>query len=219
MSKSNAFMRKMAAEGFIFKGSDKLSKEQKKEVAKIAKKADQRQGETKHVDVESNPSLSYTWTAHHLTSVSQGDGDNAERVGDELTQRSIQMYGTIVGADTTNVVRLVLIRYLQSGTPSATDVFTNDTSIYAPLSLYTHDKRKRFHEIWDSGPIPVAVGNQGIPNRVIKMSRSLKNFKMKYQGATTTPERGGLFLFMCSDSSAVSHPAYAYKARVNYKDN
>lgn len=195
-----------------------LTQPEKQEVAKIAKRVDMRGAETKYADISANPSLSWNWNSQTFT-IAQGDSDSAERIGDELTQRSVRGTMSFVCADTTNVCRAVLIRWLATTAPTAADIFSNDGSVYAPHSMYRHDKRSLFHVIYDTGIVVLAnaAGGKLVAGR--SFEAGLKNYKQRFDAGSSTAVKGKLYLWYCSDSSVTTHPSMVTRIRMNYVDS
>lgn len=186
------------------------------EIAKIAKNVVMNMSEKKYHDYTNLLTLSTTWGNANLTLVPQSD-DDTTRNGDELIQSSLRINYNMIGADGTNMCRFVIIRWLADGNPTAAQLFSNDASGYAPLSMYNHDNRKLFHVFYDSGVISQVLSNDSV-QKTGTVSLGLKKYRQRFLGGATTNVKGAVYIWYCSDSSAASHPAMTIRSRLSYRD-
>lgn len=192
-------------------------KRQRRQITKIAKNVFVNMAEKKYFDYTNTHSLSSTWGLTAICTPSQVAGDSG-RDGDEILQKSLMLHASFVGQDSTNVIRLVVIRWLADGNPTAANIFSDDTTVYSPLSMYRHDDRKLFNVIYDSGLIGLANAAGGKLHATRSTSKSLSLYHQQFSGGTTNNVKGGLYMFYVSDSIAVGHPTLVVRTRVHYLD-
>lgn len=202
----------------VIKESEEYDRKMNRRIAKISKKVMLTNSEGKYIDKTANPSMTSTWASAVLCDPVQGDADAGERIGDSLIQRRLEFNASINAADATQVVRVMIVRWLSSQTFVASYCVSDNSTVYAPLAVYSHDQRRNFHVLYDSGPRVLAVGTNGKPNLKLTAKLNLKNYKQQFSGATTTNIKGQMYILYCSDSTAAADPAIIYRIRTHYKD-
>lgn len=200
-----------------FKRRWKKAKKATTTVAKIARNVVMNMSEKHYFDYTNTHSLTTTWALTAISNVQQIGGDTG-RDGDEIIQKSLMMKFGLSGADATNNCRIVVIRFLADGNPTAAQIFSNDATVYSPLSMYNHDNRKLFNVVYDSGVVAVANAAGGRLHVARDVSVNLKQTKQRFDGGTTNNVKGALYLFYASDSSAASHPTLVIRTRMNFID-
>lgn len=200
-----------------YKRRKAMTKNQRGVVAKIAKRVVTSMAETHYIDTSSTGvDATYTWQLTALVNPAVGDTD-ITRNGDEILQHRLSINFNIIGSDATNLCRVAIIRWLGDQAPSATDIFSTDSNVLAPLSEYTNDTRAMFHVIYDSGALSLVLnGSSAQLSRQKKIS--LKGYKQRFAGASTTSDKGQLYLLYASDSSVGGHPSLKYYFRHFFKD-
>lgn len=186
-------------------------KKPSKTVRKYVQSAIDRQIETKYVTYNPN-AVSISTRAlgvivdRALNATGRGNGPK-ERNGDITKTIGVKGKFFIQGADTTNVIRIILYRPRKVG-----DLMTNAT-----VELHTHIEYQRFIVYRD-----FYVNTSQTSDDVAKFAID-KSFKMgllnNYDGASATDIKSGdLYLYMVSDSALASHPLLYGHLVATYKD-
>ena len=192
---------------------------QTKTVNKIVDKRMNTKSEHKELNVQGTGSSSYAWTLSPVIStfIPQGNGDS-QRIGDKIRIKQVDFKASYTYADSSNTCRVVLIRWLANNTPSASQIFTDDSSVYAPLSHYTTEyKGALFQVIWDSHRNLSSVG-PGVASVFKSKKLGGTGKQVHFNSGSTTVASGELYLCHATDSSAASHPTLTYNLRMIYSD-
>lgn len=215
--------------GWMKKGNKKITKKSgvitKSNFKAVLKKAlgDNSVAELKRFRVDSGNTVSSTASLVAIISgMTQGITDLNSRVGDKITLRSLRMRGNLVIGDTTNIMRLVLFLWNEDSSvcaPSAASILDDTTS--ASTQLYCdfnkdgdNVKNKKFHVLYDKRFTLSASRN------IINVDVH-KEFKTGYQCGFIAGAGTGIgmpYLLICSDSVAITHPAYYLNFALTYSD-
>lgn len=202
-----------------------LSDSQKSEIRKVITrvvKADLEKGE---LDTNQNASsVDFSGSLWDLTVIAQGSG-NGQRVNDELTLESIECKMNAGGADTTNLMRVILVQYFPQNAPTVGTIFQNSGSGAGPISQFRKDTFLDYRVLWDNYYNPSSGKNKiGL---VLSTSSAQREWaftirggfrpKLLYNTAATTGNNH-VYLMAISDSGAVPNPTLSFNARVTYLD-
>jgi len=156
--------------------------------------------------------ISSTASISVLTNMTTG-ATNGLRIGNKILAVKIYVKGVIVLADTTNVFRLIVFKWLMnnnSDTPSASEIFTtaNDPSANnVPLKPSRFKKLSDQHIILDAAHV------------VQKVDTTIKlNDEITYDPGTNSGINQ-LFAILISDSSAAPHVGVDINFLVEYIDS
>lgn len=176
--------------------------------------------ETKHYYTLGATSPDYSGSLVTVSNgITQGDG-TGERLGDRITPVYLHIKGTVTLADTTNWVRIVLIRWRQDygDLTDVNQILEGTGAATAPYSLFVKEpeNRARFDVLADRlfnlhSYEPQKSFDIRVP------ARKLRSKPVQYV-ATTSGGNNQLVMVMISDSGAVSHPAVSYYLMLKYKD-
>lgn len=190
-----------------------LSKNQQSLVRKIANQVVRGRSERKHYQTTANSTQNNSATITSISNIPQGDTDET-RDGDQLRISSVELNYELIGADATNLFRVMLFQWFDDSTPTVTDVLTS--AIDAILQTYRRDTRRMFRVLYDhTHPLSLNSSNEVL----VRFKRFTRGFRRKIQyqaGGTTGINK--LYILLVSDSGVASDPAYIYKTRVNYTD-
>lgn len=164
----------------------------------------------------------YNATIVDLTNISQGDTDTT-RDGDQVLPTRLELRGQLHGADATNTFRIIIFRW-KSNSQSTLDPTYPDIlqSVYAatslaPLAPYYHDGRTLFDVLYDQKfDLAGDVGNSNYV-RGFQANVHLKNHPIQFTDTNAGVNK--LYMLYVSDSSAPTHPAIEYIARVFFTDS
>lgn len=174
-------------------------------------------------DVSSYDAISNTPTLTHLTAIPQGDDNvnlSTKRQGNEIMIRSLQVRGDVSVADSTNLVRIIIFRWLGKSTPLASsilDVTTATTDYYK--AHYVLDSSSSFLEnyrILYDRTIALAVDSKD--SATVKFIKKWKQgLKVEYYNiAGSNFSTGTIWMLAVSDSAAVTHPYLDFNTRVKF---
>lgn len=163
-------------------------------------------------------SQSSTVTVTKITMPSQGDAFN-NREGDEITFSSIKGRWQTIGADSTQVCRYIVLKWLPDDAveaPIAATVLQSPVSV-PWISQFVGNKsaRAKFRVLYDSiANLSLNGDNQVIRNINIG---GKKLGKVKFNAAATTG-KGCIYVVTVSDSSAITHPTIGYEFLYRWTD-
>jgi hypothetical protein len=171
--------------------------------------------EVKSFDTGFGTSVDNTGSLQKVSTVPQGDTDSS-RDGDALVLKSIEMHSAFVIADTTNVLRHIIVRWNQDDSSSAPAAITDVLQTASAFSPYNRDnKRARKFDVLHDEFYGGALAGPGIIVRTIKIKTKSQ---IAFQ-ATATTGTGHIYSFQISDSSAITHPTLNYVCRINFTDS
>jgi len=138
---------------------------------------------------------------------------NYQRIGNSVSLKKLIVRCNFTVADSSNILRMVLLRWHPSSTSDVPQVAELLNSTSNPLAMYIIQKPSRFKVIYDQ-IITVDTYN---PIKSLDFELDL-NGKVSFDtGVTTGSEH--LYLFLQSDSGAASHPLFNYYGSVLYYDD
>lgn len=155
-----------------------------------------------------------------LSGNTQGLGDLNARIGDSLNICKIDFAYTVLLADTTNYVRIILFLYRDNNStaPVEADVFDDSSSgttrLYGPLNE-DNIKSGRIKLLMDKRVTLYASKNL-VGGYIRKTLRNLP--KTVFSGGSTTVGRNMPYFAIISDSSAVTHPSIELYHTTHYVD-
>lgn len=150
--------------------------------------------------------------------IAQGDTDTT-RDGDEIYYKSIRFRGSVLVSDTTNLVRFILFRWKPNSTPSWAALLEGGgpaaSDVYRP---FRKDYESNYHVVYDKlFTLNTTDSNYRSFGASIS-GKKLGKKKCKYvAGGTTGIDH--LWVFIISDSDAVSHPSINYNIISYYTDS
>lgn len=175
--------------------------------------------ELKFLDTNANASsVDFSGILSLLSDPLQGDG-SSERVGDRLTLVKLELRLNLEAADSTNLMRFMLVQYFPSASPSVTTFLQNTGSGASPISQYSVATISDYKVLLDSGPINLVLG-QANTQRSFKYL-NVTNFSKKVVvfASNTTAASNHLYLLVISDSGAIPNPSISYNIRLWYTDD
>lgn len=192
-----------------------------KRLKAIIKKTMMKTAETKFWDfnVDLNPDVNGIIVP--LTDVPQGDTD-VSRDGDQLRILKYSHRLSVIPADTSNLVRVIIFRWNVMSSykaPLTTDLLAIGGAPVAtiPTANYVFDnQRQRQFTILSDRLYPVALNGPAILARYQK--KSMKGLPINFE-ASTVNAKGKLYLLAISDSSATAHPRIVGNTRIIFNDS
>lgn len=162
-----------------------------------------------------NTSVDYSGTSFFsLSGISQGDTD-ITRTGDQVIPRFLQIRGSVVAGDGTNLVRVMVVQYKYNANDDPADIdqllsATYKATVGYPLAPYNHDYRGKAFAVLADKLFTVDTYNP-IRQFNIKLKRIAK---IAYPAGGTTALKNSLYLVACSDSAAATHPTVLATCRL-----
>lgn len=214
------------------KTQSKLNERQKRQVKRlIGSKV-----ETKHLNVHTYSGVTSTGYIGDVTYCEQGLGD-AQRVGTEITLKSINLNYMLKCGDETNEVRVMLVQWgedTKNGIlPTFADVLNEDAPSYL-IANHSFNDAKTFKVLYDrihslvgdgavtgGGQVISPYGPSSIIHGRVRLFGKKLTKKVHYQeGPSTVEGLNKIYLMIISDSPAISlvHPYMEYDCLVNYTD-
>lgn len=174
------------------------------QVRRIVKGQINRAHETKVLGLgASSIAVSTTPGFLELSAMAQGI-TKATRIGDAIRLRSLNLRLVIQGADSTNLIRIMLVRG-----------FRALTAADGPTAIAANFDRDDGLVLFDRLYGTEAVAG---PNAFKENLHLFPKGDIRYDGAGTGSVRGGLYLFHVSDSVATAHPVLVMVGEMYYKD-
>ncbi len=152
-----------------------------------------------------------------LTATTNGTTD-LTRIGDRINLFSIEFRWTVLVADSSNVVRVVLLQWLSDDgidAPSLAKVLANAaTPVNSP---FNHDNKAKFIVLYDHRVLlSTYEPNRGDTVELLLPASRVQPEVMYQAGASTG--QNNLYALMVSDSGPSPHPVLEGVARVNWYD-
>lgn len=183
---------------------------------------DERSVELKYTDTAISPSALSTSVDIYLLNGLAGGTSGTQRIGNLFTNYALRLdinfqVNTAIAADVSNICHFWVVwdTNPQGATPVSTDFLDANFNLWESFPKF--ENRRRFKVLCDK---TVTLYQDGPGNvslkKYIRLNR--KTYNLNSGNTITGIQKGALFLFVTSDSSAVPHPTYQYSARLTYKD-
>ena len=201
-------------------GKNGLSKEQRKEVKQLQNKELEPKD---HVFIQSpfQEVSQYGWVTSgsaviDLTRVPLGT-NVYERIGISIQPYYFQLRAQVGYADTTNLLRLMLVQYYDDSVvlPSLADTYQS-IGVNCVISPFERDMGKKLRVIRDR---VITLNNTGEKRQqYVDWSFKLRVRDINFTDGLVTGFNH-LMLMAVSDSTASTHPTITFMSRVSYKDS
>lgn len=176
--------------------------------------------ETKYYYLNSGTTYDFSGSLFAITNgFTQGSTGVGTREGDRITPLHLHMKGFASLADTTNWVRIVILRWKQdyADLTAVNQILETVGSTYAPLSMYVKEpeNRARFEVLADR----LFNLHSSEPQKAFDIRIPAKKLKKPVQYvAGTSGGNGQLVGVIISDSGAAAHPGVSFELMLRYKD-
>lgn len=127
--------------------------------------------------------------------IARGTGPS-DRIGSEIHVKGILGRLNFRSAFTYNCIRMLVIRWNSSGTPTASNILQFTTSIYAPLSPLVRDASHKFQVLHDLNP--VIIGSE-CDTQHYAYKFYIKNVGNAVWDDANGPQKGQIFIVFISD--------------------
>lgn len=196
------------------KSKKALAPQQERAVKSLIRKENNKEAQYHHYRAVLNSSVSTTPLIHTgMTEIpAGGTGTDLERLGDELKLQSLDIRGYVQYADSTNIIRLLILQWFGDQDPTATEIFDDTTSGSTQIFGPVRKDSRGIMKVLRDDTFYVAGANVGYNFKFFKYYIN-KGFKrnIHYYGASSTNAYNKIFLVAVSDSGGAGHPPiYAY---------
>lgn len=175
-------------------------------------------GSTADVGVDySGTSAVWSMTADPVagTAMTQGISDY-QYLGSKINPTHLTVRGLWTHVATeNNMVRVILVQVIVSGTPTLANLLESVGNIRAPLSPYDRTYNDTYRVLADrmyttNDQRPIVPFKIKVPGKKLRF--------IHFADGSGTVERGAIYLCAISDSAVASHPSIQFVHRMFYKD-
>lgn len=156
--------------------------------------------------------LAYTGATYQLSAVPQGITDY-NRTGDVFIVKKVVLRIQTITGDATNMVRVIVFIWFPNTTPAVGDVLTTTSTAEAPLTQNVHDNLSKMKILYDS---IIAVATSKLND--VRILNLRCNAKIQANNASTTLGTNHVWIAICSDSSAATHPSLGFACQITFED-
>lgn len=160
--------------------------------------------------------VDYSGTVYNLLeNLTRGDSSVNQFDGSSINARSIRIRGAMYPADSTNLMRIMVFQWRDSGIPVPSGLINNTGTIAAPFGSRFWTNKKNIKVLVDQ------LHHVDTYHPVQPIDIFIPGFKLRqtwFQSATDQAQNNGLFMLAVSDSSTVSHPAFTWVSEIVYTD-
>lgn len=192
-----------------------VSKSTKKFVNFKIKTAIRKNIETKYHDVTISEAVSTVASIGSLTDVSQGQTDTT-RIGDKLTIRGLSGRASMLGADASNLIRIIIFQWhhTDSVAPVIADILSSSGD---PRSNFVHDTQNQYTVLYDKLFTLTSAGDKLVRAWIFRPRLKYAKKTINYSAGSTVGSNKIYRLFL-SDSGASVHPSFNWSCRFYYDD-
>jgi len=184
------------------------------QVAKIVKRSDAKKP-LKYFDVTGQYGVTTTGTVIDFSPIPQGVGNN-QRTGDEISVSHIEFKDTLFCGDTTNIMRIILVRSKGNSAQNFAALLSNGhAGSYEVNSIYTPYFEKRFRILSNK---VYAMALNGYTSTIADSYIVPVNQPIAFIPGNTTYVDGQIVLYLLSDSAIVTNPSIDFCARIWFRD-
>lgn len=148
--------------------------------------------------------------------ISPGDGPT-NREGASVMMKSLLVRYNLIGADTTNILRVIIFRWLDDTMPVVTSVLDvlSTSLIVWPTCPINFDNRKKISVLYDQLHALTDTASNSSQVEKLYIKRNLKiNWKKD-----NSEDGGHIYLLAISDSTGLSHPTIHAQSRLRFTDS
>lgn len=160
--------------------------------------------------------IDYSGTVYSLLeNLVRGDSSLNNFDGSSISVKSIRIRGEMFPADGSNVLRMIVFQWRDSGTPSVSGIINNSGTPLGPFGTRYFANKKTMKILADRICIahtykPACLVDIFVPGNKIRPTW--------FQTSNDSPASNGLFFLVISDSSTVAHPAFQWTSEVVFTD-
>jgi len=151
-----------------------------------------------------------------LQTLSRGSAAIDQFEGNSINIQGLHVRANLTVADANNVVRMMIIQWLDSGIPGMTGILDhNGTSLAAEGTKYWTN-RQNIRVLRDKCYVLDTVNSPNV--EIVEYIPGRKFLQTWFQTTSTTPQNGGVFVCFISDSTAIQHPELRYTCQTIFTD-
>lgn len=211
--------------GFVAK-KPALTLAQTQEVQRQVKKQIEREKDFKQITFDTGgTTVSASGTLHNLcTSLARGDNGVNNFEGNSIQVKSIHLRCQVAVADTSNLMRTILFQWFDDTVPTPSSILASTMlgTIEAPFSWRNWSNKKLFKILKDDRTQVQALAQQtGGNGFVVTYDIFVKGTKIRktfFDTTGTNFQKGGLYLLVVSDSTAIAHPGFIAAGELIFTD-
>jgi len=155
-------------------------------------------------------------SASVFVNMTRGDGGKDQFDGSVLHPKSVTLHWQAVLADTTNMVRVVVVQAIRGALPSATNLFQSTANIRAPLTTFDRAYKSQVNILSDV-VVQLNANDIALIQKVYIKGKNLNDVYWTTTGALALIS-GDIGLYYISDSAAATHPSLNYAVETTYTD-
>ncbi len=173
--------------------------------------------EEKYYTVSTNTTVDSSGTIFALFQPPVGDVDTS-RDGDQVDLTSGEFRFAIGGADSTNLVRIILFKWEQSTVPVPADIINPGylSGTTAPLAPLNWDRKAQVKVYYDQLFSLVLATDTQLVARTVQYTPV---GKPQWIQSSTTVGTNQIFCLAISDSSSGVHPAFEFGSVIGFTDS
>lgn len=166
--------------------------------------------------VSSNGEVWYMFSdPSNATTIDSGSGET-QYLGQKIQPSHIVLRMSMAYADNFDTFRIIIIQIRGLFVPSPSDVLQSVGNTRTPLSAYDRSVNDRFRVLYDR---MVMTTSGGPSARCILARVPMRRLRqLAFSDTTGTPENGGIYLCVYSDSSNPTDPEFNAYWRIYFKD-
>lgn len=180
----------------------------------LARKADYKQTLNTR---STSATIDYSGTTYSLLeNLTRGDNPVNNFEGSQIRIKSIRVRGTCYYADATNVMRIMVLQWRDSGSPVPSGIINNTGTIAAPYGSRYWTNKKNIKVLSDQ-----LITMDGVNQALGKVDIYIPGFKCRpvwFATATDTVQSNGIFMLAISDSSTTTHPYFTWVSEIVFTD-
>lgn len=178
-------------------------------------------GEKKYLDLQRQYNVSTVGQIASFCNPLPVGNSAVTRIGNCIMVSSIQARGTIILADTTNIVRLIVYQWQSDAngvTPDPSDVIadTNYAGNEGFIGNYAFEKVGTFKVLKDKVWVLDSASRTTVHFKF--KIKNIKQNQLTYDNVNNRPNRGEIFALWLTDSILTTHPFINYNTRMYFTD-
>jgi len=188
-----------------------------------ARKVISKKIESKNADLYNTAfNIDYNGSFHSVAAALNRGSAGNQFIGDSIMPTHLRVKWAIIGADTFNVLRVIVFQNKAGGIPVAGTLLQVSASVITPLSAYNRDYSDTYKVLFDEFYGTVGYPSAASPTNTSQITgdiripaKKLHKLDFNSVGSVTL---GDIYIVFLSDSSVVTPPIGQFYARLYFKD-
>lgn len=165
-------------------------------------------------------SVDNTGVIYDLTPIPQGTQD-IQRIGDEITVKSLQVRLNAIAGDVTNFLRMVIFQWIpnDANPPTVANILNGQGGTVALVSAYYQNDTlgNNYIVLYDKVFTMSQTGNTAAISRNLYCPMKYAKKRVQFNAATTEGQNK-FYVILVSDSAAASHVGIDLVTRMTFSD-